>query len=276
MELRVNEITVPESISFNYEELKKEISAKTHQYKLTIYADDQIKLAKSDRATLNKLKKALNDERIRREKEYMQPFNEFKTKVNEIISIIDEPVQLIDKQIKDYDEKVKAEKKDNILACFENCTYPEWLTFEQIFDEKWLNASVKMSTIQIEILEKIRQIGMDVKTLSELPEFSFEALEVYTDTLDLNKAISEGHRLSEMAKRKSELENQQEEKAKAETVTEPVIEVQEEPEVTAVEHVETTEPTDKEWISFKALLSVDNAKALKDFFESRSIQFEAI
>ena len=101
MELRVNEVTIPEKISFNYEELKAELTEKVAFYETLVYTDDQVKDAKADRATLNKLKKTLNDERIRREKEYMQPFNEFKAQVNEIIGIIDKPIAVIDKQVKE-------------------------------------------------------------------------------------------------------------------------------------------------------------------------------
>lgn len=68
MELRVNEVTIPEKISFNYEELKAELTEKVAFYETLVYTDDQVKEAKADRATLNKLKKTLNDERIRREK----------------------------------------------------------------------------------------------------------------------------------------------------------------------------------------------------------------
>lgn len=68
MELRVNEVQIPENITFNYEELKQELTKKVSMYETMVYTDDQIKEAKADKAQLNKLKKALNDERIRREK----------------------------------------------------------------------------------------------------------------------------------------------------------------------------------------------------------------
>ena len=136
MELRVNEVQLPEAITFNYAELKQAVEAKANQYELAVYSDEQIKLAKSDRANLNRLKKALNDERIRQEKEYMIPFNDFKNKVNELISIIDKPVKLIDKQVKDFEEQQKMKKKDEILFFFESCNYPEWISFEKIFSEK--------------------------------------------------------------------------------------------------------------------------------------------
>lgn len=101
MELKIEQVAIPEKIAFNYEELKQELSDKVKMYETLVYTDDQIKSAKADRADLNRLKKALNDERIRREKEYMHPFNAFKAQINEIIGIIDKPVALIDKQIRE-------------------------------------------------------------------------------------------------------------------------------------------------------------------------------
>ena len=140
MELKVNEVAVPEQITFNYEELKQELTEKVSMYETLVYTDDQIKQAKADKANLNKLKKALNDERIRREREYMQPFNDFKQKINEIIGIIDKPVAVIDKQVKEYEEKQKSEKMEAIKEYWDNCDVPEGLSFEKIFDNKWLNA----------------------------------------------------------------------------------------------------------------------------------------
>lgn len=71
MELKMHEYQLPEKILFNYEELKRELTEKVSHYETLVYTDDQIKEAKADKAALNKLKKALNDERIRREREYI-------------------------------------------------------------------------------------------------------------------------------------------------------------------------------------------------------------
>jgi Amt family ammonium transporter len=61
MELRVNEVQLPAPITFNYEELKQEIVSLAEQYRGMVYTDEQIDIAKADKARLNKLKKALND-----------------------------------------------------------------------------------------------------------------------------------------------------------------------------------------------------------------------
>ena len=206
MELKMNEYQLPENISFNFEELKQELTEKVSMYETLVYTDDQIKEAKADKASLNKLKKALNDERIRREKEYMVPFNDFKSKINEIISIIDKPVAVIDKQVKAYEEKQKQEKLDAITDFYNSTEHPEWLHFSQIMNEKWLNASVSMKSVQESILSGLEKVKADLETLANMPEFGFEATEVYKSSLDINKALAEGQRMAEIARQKAEAE----------------------------------------------------------------------
>lgn len=301
MELRVNEVKLPEAISFNYEELKTAIAEKANEYAVAVYSEDQIKNAKADRADLNKLKKALNDERIRREKEYIQPFNDFKNKVNELISIIDTPVKLIDGQIKNYEEKQKEEKLQEIKELYKNTAHPDWLDFEKVFDgnEKWLNASVKIGTIEKEICDFIDKVEDGMQTLSQLPEYSFEAMETYKKTLALNLAISKANELSDMAKRKAEMERLKAEaearaKAEAEERAKAEAEIKARAEAETTKHnAETigndtsitskveepapeTKVQEKQWISFKAFLTKEDAYALRDFFNSRNIEFKAI
>lgn len=54
---------VPEKIEFNFEELKSEISERLTYYKNLVVTEDKIKEAKSDKATLNKLIKAIDERR---------------------------------------------------------------------------------------------------------------------------------------------------------------------------------------------------------------------
>ena len=49
-------------------------------------------------------------------------------------------------------------------------------------------------------------------TISKLPEFKFEAMEVYRKTLDMNQAIQEGQRLADIQKRKLEAERMEAER----------------------------------------------------------------
>lgn len=202
MEIEIKEYQLPAEIKFNFEELKQEVIAKCNLYESVVYTEDQIKDAKADKASLNKLKKALNDERLRLEREYMKPFESFKSQVKELCTLIDKPVALIDKQITAAEDKQKADKRVEIGSYFVTLERPEWLKLERIFNEKWLNTTYKMQDITAELDMAVTMINNNVATLNALPEFGFEALEEYKRTLDFNKALLEGQRLADIQKRK--------------------------------------------------------------------------
>ena len=292
MEFKVNEYQLPDKLTFNYEELKCELQEKVSHYETLVYTDDQIKEAKADRASLNKLKAALNDERIRREKEYMIPFNDFKAKVNEIIGIIDKPISVIDRQVKEYEDKKKAEKLESVKKLWEETEKPEGLTFDKVFDEKMLNASYNMAHVKQKFADDIKRFERDLETLANLPEFGFEATEVYKTTLDINKAISEAQNMARIAKAKAE-----QEKAKAELEAQMKAEaeakkaeyeatqaaklaeqmaVEEQENVSKTEQVEPQIPQKKNWVRLAAFMTRDEAYELKKFFDDRAIEFKAI
>lgn len=282
MELIIKQPTFPEIIEFNFNELKEEITKKTADYKSLVYADDQIVDAKKDVAALRKFTKALSDKRIEIKKECLKPYEDFEAKIKELDGIVNEAIQNIDSQVKAFEENKNAEKLEAIKEYFNS--FPliggfESLKFEQIFDPKWLNASVSMKSIEEAISKKLEQIVSDLATLAEMPQFSFEATEVYKDTLDINKAITEGRRLSEVQKRKAEAERlraEQEAARKAEAVVGTVTaEINVDGQAVPVAEIPVKAP-EKQWVSFSALLSTEEALALKEFFNSRNIEFKAI
>ena len=278
MELKVKQITFPEAIEFNFSELKQEIEERTASYVGLVYSEDQIKDAKKDAAMLRKFTKALSDERIRVKKDLMKPYEEFEGKIKELTGIVDKAIGEIDVQIKSYEEQKKQEKLENIQEYYNSIEEDDlkWLGFPAIYNEKWLNASVSMKSIQEEINTRLEQIKNDLATLSNLPEFGFEATEVYKTSLDMNKAISEAQRMSQIQKAKAEAEAKKAEyeATQAAKLAEQVAEVEIENAMNPQE-AEIVEPA-KQWISFSALLSVEDATALKEFFNSRNIEFKAI
>lgn len=273
MELRINEMTVPQIIEFNDLEIKQELQEKMQHYKGLIYNESQIQVAKKDLANLRKFTKALSDERIRIKKLYMKPYEDFDSKVKELCKIVDEPICLIDSQLKAYEEKRIAEKQLVIAGIYNEIGFPDWATPKQIIEENWLNASVSMKAIKSAIEEKKAKIDADLATLANLPEFGFEATEEYKRSLDINKAFSEGYRLAEIQKRKAEeaaRKAEQEAAIKAATIAT-------EAAAKAVSEVaETASEAKKQWLSFSALLSIDDAAALKSLFLERNIQFKQI
>ena len=281
MEIRINDLSLPEKIIFNYEELKEGISAKVAHYKNLVYTDDQIKEAKEDRANLNKLKKALNDERIRLEKEYMIPFNTFKAQLNEIIKIIDEPVTMIDSQVKEYQENKKEEKRKEIESYFDSVKekLPDEIGLEGIFNTKWLNESVSMKSVKKEIDDIVCKIQVDISTINDLGELSFYALEKYFKSHNLNDSILFAKEQIELEKKKAEFENKNEEMDPVEPLEEPDI-------VPEIEEIPFYEPEDnfipdfrepeRAWMALRVKVSEEEKKLLIEFLREHNFDFKEI
>lgn len=294
-DLKVMPYDLPARIDFNFEQLRQEIEEKAKSYSLCVYTEDTVKLAKEDRATLNRLKKALNDERIRREKEYNAPFMEFKAKINELIAIIDKPVDIIDAQVKSFEEAQRKAKADEIQRWYTqnraSIGAPVWLELRKIAKPQWANASVKLPAIYEEIKQACAKIQADVETINALPGFSFEAMDVYTKSLDLAAAIAEGQRLADIQRRKAEAEAARKaaeearkaaealkaaESAKTPEVEQIPTEAQKTPPEAAQSHTEAKEAQPAaRWVAFEAYLTTEQAFELRDYLKNREIPFRS-
>lgn len=255
------------NIEWNHEEIKNEVSAKVEHYKTLVYTDDQIGDAKKDKATLNKFITALEDKRKEVKKQCLAPYETFEKQVKEITGLVQESVNAIDTQVKAFDEQKKARKLEDIQRLYDALGFQDFVTLEKIFNPKWLNASVSIKSIDEELKKKLLQIGNDVYTISKLPEFGFEAMQLYKKDLNLNSAIEKAREMSEISKAKAEATSSK---------TEQVEPVTEEPPIMVTPKEEPKQEGPREWVSFKCLLTVEDARALGQFFKSRNISFEQI
>ena len=275
MELKVNTYQLPEAISFNFEELKNELAEKTQAYTKLVYTEDNIKAAKEDRADLNRLKKALNDERLRRQKEYMVPFEAFKKQIDEIISIIDKPVQAIDTQIKAYEQIKQDEKRTTIESMFKDMCFPEFVKLDQkIFDPRWRNATVSMKQIEESLLKTKEDIIQNCQTLAGLPTYSQEAVIYYQRTLDVTGALAKVRELSEIEAAKKKMQEEERHLVPmpgAERLAELKAEY---PTEIPVAPDKPEEP--QMWVQFEAFLNSTQAAALKTFFNANGIEYRPI
>ena len=274
MELIVTELQLPGKISFNYEALKKELTEKVEEYASTVYTDAQIREAKADRANLNRLKKALNDERIRQEREYMKPFDEFKAQVRELCGIVDSASTAIDTQVKAFEDAQKQKKADEIKAYWDSKDAPGWMRRE---NEKWLNASTPMKAITAEIDGILFRTQQDLDTLDRLGA-CFEAVQKYQTTLDLNAALAEDSRIKAQAEEKRKWE---EDHAQAQIPMDTPCKDAESPTLGVSQERENIRPTEetglvRSWVGFQAYLTIPEALELKKYFRERGIKFEAL
>lgn len=209
MELIVSEIKELEPIKFNYEQLKEELTQKVKEYKNIVYTEDNIKEAKTDRANLNKLAKAINDEKIRVKNEVLEPYKLFEKQCNELVELVKEASEHADIQIKSYEQQQKDEKLKKINEFFEQNVEEliDLLNFDKIYNEKWLNVTYKMSDIEAEIKHIITKSRQDLIVIKNLnTEFENQLIDYYFRTLNLSETMGEKTRLEEQKKKIEELQ----------------------------------------------------------------------
>lgn len=176
---------------------------------------------------LNKTSKLLNDERIKIEREFMKPFEEFKSEVTETCNLIKQASAEIDVIVKEVDNKAKEERKNKITEIF-NANVNELkdvLSLEKIFDDKWLNKGSFRGDgtfkLEEELINKINVIRNDLITIGELnSKYEVELKNDYLNHFQLGEIIRKNNELiqkEELLKKqqddsKKELEHQQEEK----------------------------------------------------------------
>lgn len=153
MELKTEDIKALEPVKFNYEELKKELTEKVENYKNLVYTEENINMAKKDRANLNKLKKAINDEKIRVKNTLLAPYTDFESKCKELIEIVDVSVENVDRQVKAFEDEEKRAKREEIQKYFNEHVghFKDVIIFENVFEDRWLNKTTAMKTVQADI-----------------------------------------------------------------------------------------------------------------------------
>lgn len=225
IELKVDEIGDLPAVKFNFEDIKKELTAQMEKYKGLVVTEKTVDVAKKDRATLNKLARQINDKKIAIKKEYNEPYTKFENQVKELIELIKEPAEAIDVQVKKFEEQAKIEKQKLIQEYFDAENIYTWLTLDKIQDEKWLNAGTKSKQIVDEIKQKLHTIKNDLETLQTIESENIDALtSMYHRTMNLSECVRENTRLISIKKERERIEQTIIPASKRVVIDEPVIE----------------------------------------------------
>lgn len=209
------ETEIPKIIDFNFEELKLGMSAQLEKYKGLVVTEDTIPEAKADRAKLNALITALDDKRkeIRRQTEI--PYKAFEVQMKELVALVDAPVSEIDKQLLVFEEKRKAARRIEIDGFYAELAsdVKDIIPLAKMWNEKWLNATVKPKEIKTEISARISAVKADLLVLDSIESEYREVTKAsYVDTLSIASALAACKRMKDNA----EMLRKREEAAKAE------------------------------------------------------------
>lgn len=184
------------SLTTNAEKIRDLVKSSLSRYSIENYSSDNIDKAKEDKAKLNKAAKVLNDERIKIEKEWMKPFGEFKEIVTETVGLIKQCVSEIDTIVKADDERIKAEKRkqvENLSPAREIVAIGVPLI--KVWNDKWLNKTVSIKSIEKELSERLNGIKSDLETLKTFSEDYTVLSTLYKDILNLNECVAYANKL---------------------------------------------------------------------------------
>lgn len=260
MELQVSEITALQPITFNYDELKAQLIEKISTYRNLVYSEENIALAKKDRATLHKLSKAFSDERKRIKNQLLEPFNDFELKCKELEAIVDEASKNIDVQVKAFEEKEDNAKELEIVKYFTSVVgeYNELIDFDLIFDKRWLNKTCSMEKVKQDIdhiiaMTKVNMVTIDAQVQDE--EINKQVKDFYFRNMNnpsvLGLALQEGTRIAENNKKLEELKK-----------------------VVAQQPIEENE--ELQMLDFRVYVTQRQKFALREFLKANNIKFEPV
>lgn len=293
MELVLNnvEVSLPQSIA-NLEQLKEELIPKLEKYNNLVVTEDSIKAAKDDKAALNKLKKAIEEQRISIKKQYLEPYNVLEAQCKEVVALIDAPVKAIDSQIKAFDEIEKQNKYKELEEAFTALNAPEWIKISDVLNPKWENKTLKLDSLKAEMSDGVKKLAEDFEKLSEMYGESpvyLPVLNRFKQTKDFSQAAVYAVQLEQEYKREQERKAEEERKraeAEAAKQAENIQNAQEEPKaennviMPAAEqerysvNPEHTEPTYKG--RFEVRCTKSQLIALRDYMKSEGIEFKVI
>ena len=273
LELKLSEIK-PVPVTFNYEELKKEVAERTAPYKGLIVEEDAIPVAKTDLANLRKLEKAIDDRRKAVKKEYNAPYMEFEAKIKDILSDIQAAEQNIDSQVKAFEKKVEDEKLSQIQKFF-GLAFGELakdIRFEKVYNPKWLNKGYKMADIEEEIAAAANKLYADIEVVKGLKS-SHEAslMKTLFYSLDLGEVLVEHNTLVEFEERKKA-----EELAKQAAVEPEPTPIAETPIAENETEIIVDTPKPLQQIDFRVWVNEDQKAALKNFLVSNGIRYGSV
>lgn len=268
--------TLPETIDFNFEELKAQLAENLEPYANMVVTADTIKAAKEDRARLNKLREALETKRKEVKKECMAPYLGFEARVKELVGLIDQSIAVYDGQLKGFEEKRRAEKRAAVLAVYED-TIGELralLPFDKLWRNEWYNAGVSMKKIREAIVAAEDKAASDLDVLATVESEFVEAVKLkYLEELDLNAALAERVRLQEQAKRLREYEEQRRAAAAQEASAPPPAPA---PAPESVPEEPVAEDEEVYLLRFECQVTMEQAAELAAWLKDRNIPYRRV
>lgn len=168
--------------------------------------ENNYKQAKTDRASLNNLVKVVSDKRKQVENDVFAQWIQDKKDIMQVEKTIKDASDKLGVGINDVDNAEKELKKNQIKELWLNMTNNKY-PFELVFEERYLNKSVKPKEIEESLNNKFLKAEEQLSFIeASLPEDELQAeqvIQLFCKTLDLSKATE---RINEIKEAKAKLQ----------------------------------------------------------------------
>lgn len=168
--------------------------------------ENNYKQAKTDRASLNNLVKVVSDKRKQVENDVFSQWLQDKKDIMQVEKTIKAASDKLGDGINDIDNAEKELKKNQIKELWLNMTSDKY-PFELVFEERYLNKSVKPKEIEESLNNKFLKAEEQLSFIeASLPEDELQAeqvIQLFCKTLDLSKATE---RINEIKATKAKLQ----------------------------------------------------------------------
>ena len=177
------------AVTFNgYELIKAQALEVATQINAVELTEENMTQSKKMLAEVNKSVKKLEDQRISIKRLYLKPYDDFEAKVKEIVSIVKDADSKLRSAVKGIEEKQKADKLEAIKKLWGRKEKPDFLKFEDVMENRFLNKTVDMKQVDDAITAKVEAVNADLSAIGTL-EDAEDVLVYYIEKLDLNSAL---------------------------------------------------------------------------------------
>lgn len=275
-------------IQANFEECQAWLDENLAPYRTMVVTEGGIASAKKYRASIRAVAARIDECRKMAKEAAMQSYKPFEEKCKALTALCDESAANLDGQIKAFDEAKKAEKSERLRAFFNQSVgeMDDYLTFENIFNPRWLNATYAEEQARKDIICEIAKCANAVESLRTLhSEFEMTLLDEFRRTHDLAACLKRNEnltRIKEIEEARKRMRREQEQNAAnkladARTVEAPTPKIAEPPrteEARETAHTEQTEETPQMFeLVFRVRGTAEQLNGLKQYMKENGIQF---
>ncbi len=278
------EIVVPEAqikgtaeITNNIKDVKESAVALKDYYSKLIITEDNLNVAKSEKANVNIFKEKVADYRKSIIAEYKKPIDEFESLAKETESILKETYEIINTQCDKYDQAKKEELIEEGKRYLKELCVSKNIVIEIPFEMTGVkvNLSTSLKKIREGIDVFVENIQKDLITIETL-ENKDEILVEYQKDLNLARSIKDVSDRHEAMKVIQEQKIEKTEEVSVDNGPEILQAPLEAPKVVSEEGENTTKESELKAATFRVVATMEQLKKLVEFMRTEGINYESV